>query len=40
VTNICFGGDDMKTAWVTCGGSGKVFRMRWPHTGLVLNFAR
>jgi gluconolactonase len=39
VTNICFGGDDMKTAWVTCGGSGQVFRLRWPLAGLVLNFA-
>jgi gluconolactonase len=39
VTNICFGGDDMKTAWVTCGGNGQVFRLRWPRTGLVLNFA-
>ena len=39
VTNVCFGGDDMATAWVTCGGSGQVFRLHWPRSGLVLNFA-
>jgi gluconolactonase len=39
VTNICFGGDHAATAWVTCGGSGLVFRSRWPRSGLVLNFA-
>ena len=38
-TNICFGGDDMRTAWVTCSSTGKLFRCTWPTPGLKLNFA-
>jgi gluconolactonase len=38
VTNICFGGDDMRTAWVTASGTGKLYRARWPRPGLKLNF--
>jgi gluconolactonase len=38
VTNICFGGDDMRTAWITASGSGKLFKARWPRPGLKLNF--
>ena len=37
-TNICFGGDDMRTAWVTCSSTGKLFKCRWPRPGLRLNF--
>jgi gluconolactonase len=37
-TNICFGGDDMRTAWVTASSTGKLFRCRWPRPGLKLNF--
>ena len=37
-TNICFGGDDMRTAWVTCSSTGKLFKARWPRSGLKLNF--
>lgn len=37
-TNVCFGGPDMMDAWVTAGGTGKLFRMRWPRPGLKLNF--
>jgi gluconolactonase len=37
-TNICFGGSDMQTAWVTCSTTGKLFRCRWPRPGLKLNF--
>jgi gluconolactonase len=37
-TNICFGGDDMQTAWVTCSSTGKLFKCRWPRPGLKLNF--
>ena len=25
-TNICFGGDDMQTAWVTASGTGKLYK--------------
>jgi gluconolactonase len=38
VTNICFGGDDMQTAWITASGTGKLYRARWPRPGLKLNF--
>jgi gluconolactonase len=37
-TNICFGGDDMRTAWVTASGTGKLYKCRWPRPGLRLNF--
>jgi gluconolactonase len=37
-TNICFGGNDMRDAWVTCSSSGKVYKCRWPRPGLKLNF--
>lgn len=37
-TNICFGGDDMRDAWVTCSSSGRLFKCRWPRPGLKLNF--
>lgn len=38
VTNLCFGGDDMRTAWVTLSATGRLLRMRWPRPGLRLNF--
>ena len=38
VTNICFGGADMRDAWVTCSATGKLFKARWPRPGLKLNF--
>jgi gluconolactonase len=37
-TNICFGGADMRDAWVTCGSTGKLYKCRWPRPGLKLNF--
>lgn len=37
-TNICFGGSDMRTAFVTLSGTGKLIRMDWPAPGLKLNF--
>ena len=37
-TNICFGGDDMQTAFITCSGTGKLYKARWPRPGLKLNF--
>jgi len=37
-TNICFGGPDMRDAWVTCSGTGKLYKCRWPRPGLKLNF--
>ncbi len=37
-TNICFGGPEMKTAWITLSSTGKIVRMPWPREGLKLNF--
>ena len=37
-TNICFGGPDMRTAWVTGSSTGRLFKTRWPRPGLRLNF--
>jgi len=33
VTNICFGGADMRAAWITCGASGLLLKARWPRPG-------
>lgn len=38
VTNICFGGDDMRDAWITASGTGRLYKTRWPQPGLKLNF--
>jgi gluconolactonase len=37
-TNICFGGADLRDAWVTCSSTGKLFKCRWPRPGLKLNY--
>ena len=37
-TNICFGGVDMKTAFITLSGTGKLIRADWPRPGLVLPY--
>jgi gluconolactonase len=37
-TNICFGGPDMRTAYVTLSDSGHLGVMQWPEPGLKLNF--
>jgi gluconolactonase len=39
-TNICFGGEDMRTAYITLSGGGRLISMRWPRPGLKLNFQR
>jgi gluconolactonase len=38
VTNICFGGADMRDAWITASGTGKLYKCRWPRPGLKLNY--
>jgi len=35
-TNICFGGDDLRTAYVTCSSTGRLVSFRWPRPGLRL----
>jgi len=37
-TNICFGGPDLKTAFITLSGTGKLVAMDWPRPGLPLHF--
>ena len=35
-TNICFGGSDMRTAYITLSGYGQLYEVRWPRPGLRL----
>ena len=37
-TNICFGGADMRAAWITCSGTGALYTPRWPRPGLKLAY--
>ena len=38
-TNLCFGGSDMRTMYVTLSGSGKLIAIDdWPVPGLRLNY--
>jgi gluconolactonase len=39
-TNICFGGKDLDTAFVTLSSSGRLAAATWPRPGLALAFAR
>jgi gluconolactonase len=39
VTNICFGGEGMRDAFITMSETGRLIRMRWPEPGLRLNFS-
>jgi gluconolactonase len=38
-TNICFGGRDMKTAYITLSGVGQLIALPWAEPGLKLKFA-
>lgn len=38
VTNICFGGPDLRTAFITASGTGKLLAAQWPRPGLSLAF--
>lgn len=37
-TNVCFTGDDMRTAYATLSGTGKLVALDWPRPGLKLAF--
>lgn len=37
-TNICFGGPELKTAYITLGTTGRLVAIDWPRPGLALNF--
>jgi gluconolactonase len=39
VTNLCFGGADMKTAYLTLSGTGRLGTMPWPQAGLKLAYS-
>lgn len=38
VTNICFGGPGLRTAYITSSGYGLLYQMEWPRPGHRLNF--
>lgn len=38
VTNICFGGQHLRTAYLTMAGTGQLVSTPWPRPGLPLNF--
>jgi gluconolactonase len=37
-TNLCFGGPDLRTAFVTLSSSGRLVALDWPRPGLKLNY--
>ncbi|MDX6751810.1 SMP-30/gluconolactonase/LRE family protein [Geminicoccaceae bacterium 1502E] len=37
-TNICFGGPDLRTAYITLSQGGRLVATEWPRAGLPLNF--
>ena len=38
VTNLCFGGPDYRTAFITCSGTGHLVAVDWPRPGGRLAF--
>ena len=38
VTNICFGGDDLRTAYITSSGLGLLYKTDWPRPGASLAY--
>jgi gluconolactonase len=40
VTNVCFGGPDLRTAFATLSGTGQLVALDWPRPGLRLPYAR
>jgi gluconolactonase len=37
-TNICWGGDDRRTAYITCSATGRLVATEWPRPGLELAY--
>ena len=37
VTNICFGGPALRTAYITLSSAGQLISMPWPRAGLPLH---
>jgi gluconolactonase len=40
LTNICFGGPDLRTAYITSSGLGRLYEVEWPWKGLRLHHSR
>jgi gluconolactonase len=38
ITNVCFGGPGLRTAYVTCSGTGRLVSLPWPRPGAPLHF--
>lgn len=38
ITNLCFGGADMRDVWITGSSLGRLYKARWPRPGLKLAF--
>ncbi len=38
ITNICFGGHDLRTAYITSSGRGRLYSTQWPVPGLELAY--
>jgi len=38
VTNVCFGGPDLRTAYITSSGLGRLYETQWHCPGLPLNY--
>ena len=37
-SNLCFGGKDMKTVWITASATGRIYKGQWPRAGLKLAY--
>ena len=37
-TNICFGGDDLRTAYITASSTGRLLQADWPRAGAPLSY--
>ena len=37
-TNICFGGENLRTAFITLSSTGRLVAVAWDNPGLALNF--
>ena len=37
-TNLCFAGSELRTAYLTLSGTGKLLALDWPRPGLRLHF--
>ena len=37
-TNICFGGEGLRTAYITCSAFGRLVATEWPRPGLQMAF--